>query len=418
MKGMRNHLLVNVSRLMTQDNPLLDLLVVCHDGKMLWSQLLLAANSPFLAKALLDATQAEEEALLLLPDINIATAKSMLECTVNPAVNSDILSVNEMEVVKLLRFEPPLPAAATEERVQFRCLHKGCEQLQFHRKLHYQRHVAAHTKDSQFVCDQCGKVFYHEDNLELHLKYHEDVARITVCPHCRQDCRGHRALACHIDTHHTNRLECPFCHKLLKKRLLPRHMRSKHPGEAHRRRRRARRVPPSSDGNRVVPSQQPASHPDDSIKEAVQDLIDSQQNRTKCETCDKTFSNVYTAKHHALRVHLGEQPKRLLSCSICDKKFGGPPSRLARHIREVHTENRFECNECGHFFPVKASLERHSKTVHQPKKVECPYCPVIVVHLPAHLTTAHGIEPSAARTMATELSGKSAARTRVTLDMI
>ena len=80
-------------------------------------------------------------------------------------------------------------------------------------------------------------------------------------------------------------------------------------------------------------------------------------------------------------------------------------------MREVHAENRFECAQCGHFFPVKTSLERHLITVHDRKKHECPYCPVQVVHITAHLTSAHGLASVEARNLASEISGKIAART-------
>ena len=77
------------------------------------------------------------------------------------------------------------------------------------------------------------------------------------------------------------------------------------------------------------------------------------------------------------------------------------------------TENRFECSECGHFFPVKASLERHQKTVHNPTKVRCLYCPASVKGIANHLTVAHGLDPKASRTIALELDGKSSARTNI-----
>ena len=43
--------------------------------------------------------------------------------------------------------------------------------------------------------------------------------------------------------------------------------------------------------------------------------------------------------------------------------------------------SRYECPLCGHFFPVRHSLERHIRNVHHPVKHECPYCGVAVIHL-------------------------------------
>ena len=66
---------------------------------------------------------------------------------------------------------------------------------------------------------------------------------------------------------------------------------------------------------------------------AVEDLIENQQKRIQCEHCDKTFSNQYIAKYHNEKVHLKMKSKNILSCSACEKKFVGPPSRLARLLQ-------------------------------------------------------------------------------------
>ena len=66
---------------------------------------------------------------------------------------------------------------------------------------------------------------------------------------------------------------------------------------------------------------------------AVEDLIENQQKRIQCEHCDKTFSNQYIAKYHNEKVHLKIKSKNVLSCSACEKKFVGPPSRLARYLQ-------------------------------------------------------------------------------------
>ena len=152
-------------------------------------------------------------------------------------------------------------------------------------------------------------------------------------------------------------------------------------------------------------------------KDAIDELIECQNRRIKCTSCDQTFANRYIAKYHHQKVHLKLQKKgTILSCSVCEKKFIGPPSRLARHMREVHAENRFECSQCGHFFPVKSSLERHLMTVHHPQKLECPFCPVKVVHISAHLISTHGMSSTEARHVAADLTGQYAARTNIPYD--
>ncbi len=265
---------------------LLDIDIICRDGSFRWNCFLLAANSKLLAEALL--LSAREEYVLMLPDVTTSTVRSMLECTVNVAVKRDTLSVNEQEVMRLLGFDTLVgnyrndsfqPAQETSKKPQeniaeelpislqssnnslkeidtkaksqgqsetkqqtdipykktkegrFVCLAKDCGMM-FQRKLHFERHTASHSKTNLFVCDQCGKIFYHIDNLKQNQKYHEDVTKIFDCPQCDHKCNGQRALKCHIDTHHTSRIPCQFCGKLLKKRLLPRHLRAIHHSHA------------------------------------------------------------------------------------------------------------------------------------------------------------------------------------------
>ena len=62
---------------------------------------------------------------------------------------------------------------------------------------------------------------------------------------------------------------------------------------------------------------------------------------------------------------------------------------------------------------ITSFQERHLSTVHNPCKVTCPFCPIEVVHLAAHLATAHGLDSNASRSVASELFGKSAARTNI-----
>ena len=73
----------------------------------------MAANSELL-RAALGYFDEEDYATLLLPDISVATVSSMLKCTLNPAVRNDTLSVNELQVMKLLGFPVSLPASQTE----------------------------------------------------------------------------------------------------------------------------------------------------------------------------------------------------------------------------------------------------------------------------------------------------------------
>ena len=78
-----------------------------------WNRFLLAANSQLLKEALANFDE-ENYATLLLPDVSVATVSSMLKCTLNPAVKNDTLSVNELQVMKLLGFPISDPSFYTE----------------------------------------------------------------------------------------------------------------------------------------------------------------------------------------------------------------------------------------------------------------------------------------------------------------
>jgi len=111
-----------------QTTPYFDVSLVCRDGAVPWSKFLLAANAPFLRESLGQPTTSgacnefdtDAMSVILLPDMSTSTVSSMLKCTVNSAVRSDTLSVNEQEVMKLLGFElshnRPLPSTSRTTR--------------------------------------------------------------------------------------------------------------------------------------------------------------------------------------------------------------------------------------------------------------------------------------------------------------
>ena len=414
---MSSRLLLQIHELM-QMNPksfssIFDLEIICSDGIVHWNQFLMAALSSMMRNIMKNE---DEFFSLILPDVSTSSVRSALEQSVNPNHGNQNMSEDNQYIFKLIKvdssfepcklldkFEPQLESGSKKV---FKCDFDSCS-AKFVRRIHLERHQTKHKINqlNEKLCDLCGKVFYHDDNLKLHIRYHQDIEKNYSCTICQKTFKGRRSLHCHMSDCHASKDQCPICKRLIKRRFLPRHMRIKHPNE----RVRTRDIETTTIKNKDL------SKSNNQSSDAVQDLIENQMKRIKCPNCEKTFSNQYNAKYHNERAHLKLESNttNLLSCSVCEKKFKGPPSRLARHLREVHAENRFECSECGHFFPVKASLERHLKTVHNPTKVNCPYCPVEVVHIAAHLAVAHGIDSNASRAIASEIVGKSAARTNI-----
>jgi len=312
-----------------------DLPIVCQDGTFLWSRLFLGACSNVVKDAL-SSLPTGDDPVIILPGLPVSMVKNTLLATI---LSTGQLTDEEIKVAQCLHFNSLTAGRNEDERGNVEEPSLKCQScsLQFSRKLHFERHVAGHMKTTQFVCDQCGKIFYHEDNLKLHQRYHDDIKNIVPCPHCQTPLGGHRALRAHIDTLHAPRVPCPLCDRSFKKKILLRHIRSKHsedPVDKMSLRKtlskiRTKVLNSSEIRSSKVPQAKPTSNSTEA-SDAVQDLIDGQKKRVKCDSCDKTFANIYIAKSHSQRAHFQKLSEKTMSCSICEKKFGGTPSRLAR----------------------------------------------------------------------------------------
>ena len=128
----------------------------------------------------------------------------------------------------------------------FACPTPSCK-LVFQRRLHYERHIGnclakyhhgAEEKtvvpEAPFKCGQCEKAFHHIDNLRLHEKYHADLLVEKTCNICgASGIMGRHALTAHIEKHHSTKMPCPSCNKILSsRRLLNRHISRMHQKES------------------------------------------------------------------------------------------------------------------------------------------------------------------------------------------
>lgn len=58
------------------------------------------------------------------------------------------------------------------------------------------------------------------------------------------------------------------------------------------------------------------------------------------------------------------EPESRFPCSKCDKNFI-KDDHLKVHFSAAHTENSFNCEQCGRSFQYKSALDRHHKVVHE-----------------------------------------------------
>lgn len=288
----------------------------------------------------------------------------------------------------------------------------------FTRAMHLDQHLANHRRDKSFICDVCGKVFNHEASLKSHQRYHQDIVNKMPCSDCGKEFKGKRALHNHIMSEHKT-TKCLHCDKVVPRSKLVHHLEESHgikPSVSQKRLycdicersfaslRGLMLHKRSHDGfngllepkkadmfrcelcrklfanQKHLDTHQRTQHVEvecDVCGKLVKNVRLHQRNvhspgkvnlnlsRTECAhpECDKSFATAYAAKYHFRAFHSSGDKvkvKAKQTCQICHKEC----NNLSRHMREVHSENRFECRLCGNFFPVKQSLERHLRFVH------------------------------------------------------
>lgn len=90
-------------------------------------------------------------------------------------------------------------------------------------------------------------------------------------------------------------------------------------------------------------------------------------NPFKCDKCNRTFNSLHNYNQHS-KTHAIDDDRK---CPFCFKSF----KALKHHIRNVHSEKRFHCEQCGKSFGKKHGLDRHLKTHSDDfKSYQCPKC--------------------------------------------
>ncbi|KAI8746429.1 zinc finger protein 236 [Biomphalaria glabrata] len=258
-----------------------------------------------------------------------------------------------------------------------------------------QRHLKTHDEDKPFRCSQCGVSFNIEENLLLHMATHVGPDKEPICPECGKKFSRVASLKAHIMMHEREEsLMCPECGD----EFSLQHQLDKHMLE-HR-----------QEGMRVYQCRQCNQEYSkmSALKEHMKQHyrvkaslhhrnykrnVDRSGYSYKCRTCQKTFQKPSQLERHE-RIHTGERP---FKCNTCDRSFnqkgalqmhmtkhtGARPhtctfcpmtfaqkGNLRSHIQKVHTLNKdehgmvFECAECSCMFRRLGSLNAHISRVH------------------------------------------------------
>jgi hypothetical protein len=94
------------------------------------------------------------------------------------------------------------------------------------------------------------------------------------------------------------------------------------------------------------------------------------------------------------RSRTGEESCDSIVCHVCGKSNFKKASYLKRHIRDMHTEQELECDQCDKKFSTPGSLNVHKKVVHEKRRYHCDQCNRVYItsrDLHVHTLQAHYI---------------------------
>ncbi|XP_060809178.1 zinc finger protein 43 isoform X10 [Amyelois transitella] len=170
-----------------------------------------------------------------------------------------------------------------------------------------------------YPCNKCNKIYTTQSNLKHHVeKTHEGATKMRMlrCPHCEERFTEHFRKLKHLKAVHgiTFTYECEICKAVYpSRRSLTMHTNKYH------------------------------------------------TQKTLCEICKKSFSCVTTLKKHMI-CHTGE---RNFVCSFCQKAYRHQKS-LKQHLRSHYNggELRYRCNECDIGFGNRDEYNKHVREWH------------------------------------------------------
>ncbi|XP_059150373.1 zinc finger protein 236-like isoform X2 [Physella acuta] len=260
-----------------------------------------------------------------------------------------------------------------------------------------QRHLKTHDEDKPFRCNQCPMSYNIEDNLLLHLATHVGPDRDPICPECGKKFSRVASLKAHIMLHEKEEnLMCPECGD----EFSVQHQLDKHLQE-HRQ---------ESEGMRTYQCRQCSQEYTKMallkehmklhyrVKSSLHHRnykrnVDRSGFTHKCKTCTKTFQKPSQLERHE-RIHTGERP---FKCNICPRTFN-QKGALQMHMTKHTGARPHKCEFCPMTFAQKGNLRSHIQRVHDINKeehgmiYECEECSCKfrrLGSLNAHISRAH-----------------------------
>jgi hypothetical protein len=267
-------------------------------------------------------------------------------------------------------------------------------------------HMIADHKTKNFLCVVCGRAFATTAQRHFHMKrkHQNEAIRCTFLKYCSEWFKTNEDLQRHIQEDHQNlKFKCLFCDKgnftipaSLNKHTRIYHMdvalwceytkvcgthfkteeaRQKHYKEKHEGQKNMRTCifcnKKVARKGGCISYHLKMHHPGERF--------------FKCSylPCIEYFKTEVDKQNHVQQVH--EKIEGSLKCIFCEKFIPCPKSlrgtrrsRLAAHIRELHSDVAIKCNyydRCPYYFKSEEDRDKHIKDVHQNKKTyKCNNC--------------------------------------------
>ena len=188
---------------------------------------------------------------------------------------------------------------------------------------HLKRHENIHTKEKQFPCDECSKLFLELGDMKKHKSSHSDTLSVK-CDLCDKTLKSTFYLSRHKKLMH-NKLEgenedkkflCELCSSELRtKDYLRRHMKKVHSGYLF-----------------------------------------------MCSHCDKKFKTKGHSKEHE-EIHTGDI--KYTECTVCGFTTRDLKRDIERHMKTHYNTNSLKCDKCDYHFRSQMYLIDHDRIAHQ-----------------------------------------------------
>ncbi|XP_069580665.1 zinc finger protein 408 [Brachyistius frenatus] len=254
---------------------------------------------------------------------------------------------------------------------RYRCSSCG---KKFYQIGHLKKHQFSHTDQKPFTCQECGRSYTSAESFRAHQMSHRGE-RPFSCPHCDKSYGLKRDLKEHLVLHSGEKpFACEHCGKAFARRPSLRVHRLLHCS------RRSYTQPPKVQCS-VCPKLLANSG---SLRNHMK--VHTGEKPHVCPHCGKCFSQKGNLDCH-LRIHNGEKP---FSCPECSQTFSQKPE-LRRHMFS-HTGGGFLCSYCGKSLRDPHSLKSHERLHTGERPHRCPVCGkgyTLATKLRRHVRSSH-----------------------------